>query len=49
MANKPVPAEKLTEERVRAGHTGDDLLPMLVISLGLVVVAFVLVLGGFIG
>lgn len=50
MAEPPLAADKpLTEERVRAGHTGDGLLPMLVISLGLVVVAFVVVLGGFIG
>jgi [ribosomal protein S5]-alanine N-acetyltransferase len=43
------PPEKLTEERVRAGHTGDGVRYVLIISLALVVVAFVLVLGGFIG
>lgn len=49
-AEQPVaPPEKLSEERVRAGHTGDGVRYILIISLALVVLAFVLVLGGFIG
>jgi len=49
-AEQPVaPPEKLSEERVRSGHTGDGVRYVLIISLALVVLAFVLVLGGFIG
>ena len=43
------PEEPLAEDRVRAGHTGDGLLPILLVSLGLVVISFVVVLGGFLG
>jgi hypothetical protein len=40
---------RIDEEDARAGHTGDGLLPMLIIGLGLVIVSFGLVAFGVFG
>jgi hypothetical protein len=41
--------QQISEEDARAGHTGDGVRYVLIISLGLITLAFVAVLAGFIG